>query len=231
LSRDYLVNFIDFALFAEHRRDGDCNIPYWCGGSDLDLSGETDGNDLRILVENWLVKEDQWLLPAAHWEFDEGDGNTAYDSVGNNDGNIYGAQWTTGQINGALDFNGVGDYVEVADSPELRFDGTEPFSVSLWFERLSDMPDNEYLLAKGFRGDPESTNYALIIWDSDNTLRWFWEYGSGANVSLSGGITGIGRWYHAVGVWNGKTQIIYVNGTEKKAVVPAGEGSSSCRNA
>ncbi|MHC4153385.1 MAG: S8 family serine peptidase [Planctomycetota bacterium] len=227
LSRDYLVNFIDFALFAEHWRDGDCNIPSWCAESDLDLSGETDGNDLDIFVANWLVKEDQWLLPVAHWGFDEGDGNTAYDSAGNNDGNIYGAQWTTGQINGALDFNGVADYVQIADSPELSFNGTEPFSVSLWFERLSDMPDNEYLLAKGFRGDPENTNYALIIWDSDNTLRWFWEYGSGTNVSLSGGITSIGRWYHAVGVWNGKTQIIYVNGTEKKAVVPAGMPDSS----
>ncbi|HUT28853.1 MAG TPA: S8 family serine peptidase [Sedimentisphaerales bacterium] len=227
LSRDYLVNFIDFAMFAEHWRDQDCNIPSWCAKSDLDLSGETDGNDLHIFVENWLVKEDQWLLPVAHWRFDEGEGNTAYDSAGNNDGNIYGAEWTTGQIDGALDFNGVADYVEIPDSPQLRFDGTEPFSVSLWFEQLADVPDNEYLLAKGFRGDPENTNYAFIIWDADNTLRWFWEYGSGTDVSLSGGVTGIGRWYHAVGVWNGKAQIIYVNGTAKNAVIPPGLPDSS----
>ncbi|MHC4545480.1 MAG: hypothetical protein ACYSYL_13320 [Planctomycetota bacterium] len=48
------------------------------------------------------------------WKFDEGEGTIAYDSTGNNHGSIFGANWTTGQINGALTFDGVGDYVDCA---------------------------------------------------------------------------------------------------------------------
>ncbi len=44
--------------------------------------------------------------PISHWRFDEGIETTAYDSVGDNDGTIYGATWTTGIVNGALSFDG-----------------------------------------------------------------------------------------------------------------------------
>jgi len=54
----------------------------------------------------------------AHWTFDEGSGTTAYDSVGDNHGTIYGAQWTTGQIDGALSFDGVDDYVDIGNINE-----------------------------------------------------------------------------------------------------------------
>ena len=52
--------------------------------------------------------------PISCWKFDEGEGTTVYDSAGNNDGTIYGATWTTGQIDGALNFDGVGDYVSIS---------------------------------------------------------------------------------------------------------------------
>ena len=45
------------------------------------------------------------------WKFDESSGTTAYDSAGDNHGTVYGAQWTTGRISGALSFDGVDDYV------------------------------------------------------------------------------------------------------------------------
>ena len=54
--------------------------------------------------------------PVAHWKFDEGNGTTAYDSAGSNDGTVTGATWTTGQIGGALDFDGVNDYVKTANN-------------------------------------------------------------------------------------------------------------------
>jgi len=57
---------------------------------------------------------EQGLFPISYWKFDEGSGTTAYDSAGNNDGTVYGAQWTTGQIDGALNFDGVGDYVSIS---------------------------------------------------------------------------------------------------------------------
>jgi len=60
------------------------------------------------------------LQPISHWKFDEGEGDIAYDSVGSNHGTIYGATWTTGQINGALDFDGVDDYVNLENSSSIK---------------------------------------------------------------------------------------------------------------
>ncbi|MHC4499246.1 MAG: S8 family serine peptidase, partial [Planctomycetota bacterium] len=106
-SRDYYVNFMDFAVLAMHWLDEDCGIPYWCELTDLDFSGATDGVDLEIFVDNWLAEDPWWLDPVGHWKLDEGDGNIAYDSVGFNHGTIEGATWTTGKINNALVFDGI----------------------------------------------------------------------------------------------------------------------------
>ena len=49
----------------------------------------------------------------AWWKFDETNGTVAYDSSGNgNDGNLSGGPtWTTGKIGGALNFDGINDYI------------------------------------------------------------------------------------------------------------------------
>ncbi|MBN2312968.1 MAG: LamG domain-containing protein, partial [Sedimentisphaerales bacterium] len=51
----------------------------------------------------------------AHFGFDEGSGNVAYDTSGNgNDGALNGGpKWAAGYAGGALDFDGVDDYVEL----------------------------------------------------------------------------------------------------------------------
>jgi len=55
--------------------------------------------------------------PAAILSFDECSGTVAHDSSGaGNDGNIYGAAWTSeGHSGCALQFDGVDDYVEMTD--------------------------------------------------------------------------------------------------------------------
>ncbi len=73
----------------------------------------------------------------SHWAFDEGHGTTAYDSAGNNDGTVYGAHWTTGQINSALIFDGYADYVRVGDKGSLDFGTSEDFTITTWFKTLT----------------------------------------------------------------------------------------------
>jgi hypothetical protein len=67
----------------------------------------------------------------AYWNFDEGSGDIANDSAGNNDGTIYGAQWTAGEIGNALNFDGVDDYVDFGTA--IGNFGTDDFSVVFWF--------------------------------------------------------------------------------------------------
>ena len=62
----------------------------------------------------------------AHWELN---GN-ANDSVGSNDGTVYGATWTDGVFGQALQFDGDDDYVGGTTSPFGFEDST--FTVSAW---------------------------------------------------------------------------------------------------
>jgi len=67
--------------------------------------------------------------PVAHWKLDETSGLIAEDSAGDNDGNlINGPNWTTGLIDGALEFDGVDDYVNLSDNAVT----TTEFTVAAW---------------------------------------------------------------------------------------------------
>jgi peptidoglycan/xylan/chitin deacetylase (PgdA/CDA1 family) len=48
------VDFDDFAFFAAHWLNTDCNEPNYCDGTDLDFSATVDFIDFAIFAENWL---------------------------------------------------------------------------------------------------------------------------------------------------------------------------------
>src|SRR4030095_2234513 len=53
---------------------------------------------------------------------------------------VSGPSWTTsGQLGGALSFDGVDDRVVVPDSPDLRFGGTDSFTLAAWVN-LTSLP-------------------------------------------------------------------------------------------
>lgn len=122
----------------------------------------------------------------AQWRFDES-GN---DSVGSNNGQIFGATWGSGAIGSALQF-APGDSFVVTASNELKIQGN--LSLSFWL-RLNALPE---------------TNAALVTWSSDGNLPYSLqlnsagdlsyrhEYGSGENQSYL--FSGINlkpeRWY------------------------------------
>jgi hypothetical protein len=85
--------------------------------------------------------------PVAHWNFDEGEGTSAGDSAGDNDGTVHGAKWTKGKFGMALSFDGVDDYVEVADDPSLRFMRSSSFTISAWVMPASDS-ETGWILSK-----------------------------------------------------------------------------------
>jgi len=82
----------------------------------------------------------------SHWKFDEGSGDTAFDSADGNHGTIYGAQWTTGVFNGALSFDGYQDYVYVGHKDNLE---SQTLTLSFWAQIDNPMRDNNGGVANG----------------------------------------------------------------------------------
>ena len=134
INSDHIVNFIDFSIFAGQWANS-CIVPDWCNGADLNHSGTVDFNDLLIMVENWLETNINDGL-TAYWSFDEGSGTTAEDVIGGNDGTLNGdPNWVDGISGKALDFDGSGDYVDVANSPDLN--PTDAITITAWFKAES----------------------------------------------------------------------------------------------
>jgi len=93
----------------------------------------------EVQADSSVIEGDVWMFTTRSemfvgwWELDESEGGTAYDSVGGHDGTLNGdpTWWPSGgKIGGALEFDGVGDYVEVAGYKGIS--GSNPRTVTAW---------------------------------------------------------------------------------------------------
>ena len=84
-----------------------------------------------------LMVSPTWSATLGHWTFDEGSGSIASDASGNgHDGNITGAEWTTGKVGGALYFNAADqqDVVTVPYSANFDFSSVQDFTIEAWIK-------------------------------------------------------------------------------------------------
>ncbi|MHC4743674.1 MAG: LamG-like jellyroll fold domain-containing protein, partial [Planctomycetota bacterium] len=153
--------------------------------------------------------------PVAHWKFDEGSGSVAYDSAGDNHGTIYGANWADGILGGALDFDGVDDYVEVPHDPSL--DIPDQITIGAWI--FQDFSADRILVCKSptatYR-DNYPGNYGLYIWEG-GLLHFCHQTGTGSmeyTLYTSSGTAAPGQWRHvAVTLVEGETVQFYADGS------------------
>ena len=150
-------------------------------------------------VENGLV---------GYWRFDEERGLAAKDSSQRgNDGIITGARSAKGVIGGALQFNGVSDYVNVSGPKGGQID--KAVSVEAWVQAKGNNGNANLVFA-----GPESHDFGIWIqsgrfyggiWNSDGT-----QYSA---ISASGPTPG--QWYHVAMTCDfdaGKIVKLYING-------------------
>ena len=182
---------------------------------------------LELLDKSLLRLEDALLAlgwqpptlpdPIAHWTFDEGSGTTANDSSSNgNHGTVYGALWTSGQIDGALNFDGTNDYVGLPDNEPIWLPQYN-FTLSAWvyFERdVSSVHECILDLNHGDSAEPSNElGYQIGRRKNDGKLTFYMTTTTNTDEDLaSNDVLVKNTWYHVVAVRDGTTQAVYIDG-------------------
>ena len=196
---DDVVDCADMCIMADHWGEDYalCDIAPPPFGD-----GIVDVQDLIALAEHLF--EDYRLM--AHWKLDETEGDIAHDGAGNNDGILTGGplwQPADGQVAGALQLDGIDDYV----STTFVLDPAgAPFSVFAW---IKGGAPGQVLISQ--TGRPWGANW-LRAGPSDGSLMTELK-GTGRwdRPLVSGSIITDGNWHHIGFVWDGSNRTLYVD--------------------
>jgi hypothetical protein len=169
-------------------------------------NGMVDSTDLAVFVHCWL--NDVRLL--AHWRLDETEGAIAYDSAGDNHGTVNGeAGWqpADGKVAGALQFDGVDDYVSTG--LVLNPAGRE-FSVFAWIKTSAA---GRVIISQNNGTGVGRTWLCTDVSEG----RLMTDLGSPAGLShplVSQSTVCDGKWHHIGLAWDGLYRHLYVDGIE-----------------
>jgi len=148
----------------------------------------------------------------AYFSFDEGSGTTTGSTVGGLTGSISGATWATGQTGGALSFDGVNDWVTVADTNSL--DLTTEMTLEAWV-RPTAINGWETVVLKETTGELAYALYGDNNADTGGAHRpgaWI-RQGSTSYSTLGTAQLGVNTWAHLAATYDGAVLQMYVNGT------------------
>ena len=205
---DGIVDSIDMCILVENWQTDNplCDIAPPPFGD-----GIVDVQDLVLLAEH-LFEEIYPPELIAYWKLDEAEGDIAFNSTSDNHGLLSGnPAWhpETGKVNGALEFDGINDYIETGFVLNPA-DG--PFSVFAWIK--STAPKKMIISQSDGTGTGETW---LYIDEDGNLMTGLRSPAVGRFVPqplVSEFIITDSQWHHIGFVWDGAYRILYVDGTE-----------------
>ena len=144
----------------------------------------------------------------------------ALDSVQGNNGALRGTGFCRGRIGQAFCFDGTNNFVEVPDSPSLRF--TNELTIEFWVKRLRSDESVEFCLEKGGDWTTDQQNYGVALNRES--------YNFCLSFCFAGGWRGAGclsdsLWHHcAIVARNGDTDPkFYINGVLQPVIYTEGD--------
>ena len=187
---------------------GDAQI-YFNGGNLFSSTGEDiDAISLASASVTGLV---------GHWRLDETSGTLAADSSGNGfdgtyeNGPILGGSGVHGY---AAAFDGSNDVVRVADNASLSI--TNQLSISAWV-KFDSVSGEQRLVSKG-----QSNGYYLILRNSSGKFLFRCRGLSGSEDVESNYTPVANKWIHVVGIYDGSSLRIYIDGQLDNQVSASG---------
>jgi len=139
----------------------------------------------------------------------------ATDSHGSNDGTVYGATSVTGKINNCYSFDGVNDYINTGINSVSFQSGN--FSVSAWVKTSGTSKHQTYMGIDMV----ETGNRGLFYFKKhiDDYFNFSVSNNSGGDsTATSSFIPNTTEWYHLVGVFDGVSVKLYINGNLEESV-------------
>jgi len=196
LNGDGIVDSADMCMMVDHWHTDE---PFYDIGPTPLGDGIVDVQDLIVLAEH-LFEEPRLI---AYWKLDETEGIVAQDSAGYSDAYVIGGplwQSTGGMVDGALQFDGVDDYVvtgTVLDPAE------GPFSVFAWIK--GGAPGQVVLSQIG------GVNWLCADTLEGNLMTELKATGRSAAALLSQTVITDGNWHRIGLVWDGSHRTLYVD--------------------
>jgi len=159
------------------------------------------------------------------WLFDEGEGNIATDSSGNeNDGELMGgAEWVEGKFGNALEFDGANSYVSVPDSESLN--PTTAITLGAWIYPEEFTGNGNGILTKegqyilGLNWPQDGNGQKLNLWLT-----------IGGWILFSGDAISADSWSHVAVTYDGSTKKMYIDGNLVNSVNQEGEIGTSAND-
>ena len=122
------------------------------------------------------------IKPVGHWTMDESSGTSITDSSGNGntgtktaDGDLNVTGYN-GKKNGAVDFDGSGDYIEIPYSTDLDVSSKNKLTLSVWVKpNVSNWTDDYRCILR--YGNPstsaEETYRLMVAGEGDDTGKFY----------------------------------------------------------
>jgi len=156
------------------------------------------------------------------WRFEEGSGTTTSDSSGSgNTGTLVnGPTWTTGQLDGALSFDGVDDYIDIG---ALNIQGSA-MTLSAWFITDTLSGCGMRIAAKATDGSEQGHTWMLSLCDSSGSkLRARLKTNGNTDTLIaSSGTISSNTWTHAVFTYDGSTMRLYKDAQDVGSMAKSG---------
>ena len=214
------------------------NVYFGTDSRDLRLLGKSTGVEARLSrlanqsTYYWRIDEAQadgsvvtgrtWSFTTcgviAWWKLDESEGRHVSDASpwGHTGACLGEPTWrpTDGRIGGALEFDGEDDCVQIAD--EVPFRAVDEITVAAWIKVRSFDRTWQTVVAKG------EASWRLARDRDNETLQWC--AGSPQENRVVRGKVNVndGKWHHLVGVSDGDTVSLYVDGVVDQTLSSSG---------
>ena len=143
-----------------------------------------------------------------YWKFDEGSGTTAYDSSGNGlDGTLNGdPQWVTGQLGGALDFDG-DDAVEIPHNSLLSI--TDEITISAWTYMRANASGEMSIVSKGGWA---ANDLPYELTETPGGVIYWQFYDDGGRDTCAPDSPPVDEWHHIAATYDGNIFKCYIDG-------------------